>query len=451
MVGRVGLLPKISLATILALALVAPVLFNQPLALNAAEGGSSDGSGGSSSGTDAAGPGLGAATVDDAAILSGHVPVLRTYGGHSYWVARLGHPAETALSSGPDGKVWLADDRRLQFTTNGGQTWTGRNLTPGNAVLLVVPEGDIAVAPNGDVFTTWLSPSYPHNNEMYRSTDGGASFLVTPLVGPQGVPDRPWVTAGAAIDGDPNKYIAVTEAGTGLKPIWASNDRGLTWFLPTNKLPSSVMEERPFPALPDNAFMDYVKPLGQGMRSKYVALPGGEWLEISTKFWTEDFVTWFRFPNSGLFGSSFPYWDVSSDGTIYVSNFVSNATGWFIRWKYYDETGWHNGAFDIPLAAQPDYPFGLNAANPNLPASHEELMAIKSRGSLLGINTREGLQDVLIRIQGANTATPTYTKESIGPPGDINTRYDFPNLVFDNLGRAVMSHNSAFVAYATAV
>lgn len=53
---------------------------------------------------------------------------------------------------------------------------------------------------------------------------------------------------------------------------------------------------------------------------------------------------------------------------------------------------------------------------------------------------------MLVLIKNATSAAPTYTKDLIGAASAA--RYDFPNLVFDSLGRAVTTYSSNDVAYA---
>ncbi len=364
---------------------------------------------------------------------------LQTYGGHQYWVSTVGNCCEVALASGPDGAVWAAGSARVWRTTNGGQTWTAAPLAP----LNVNAEGDVAVAPNGDVLTVWFDLVDPYGDKIWVSQDAGASWEFRPLTGPQPAPDRPWVLATALSPADaanplqPNPYLAVHQAGVGNKYYWFSGNGGLTWERPGLAV---GVPNAPLPALGSNAFLDFTKPFAQGMPTLFVALPGGELLDVSTKRWTEDGVHWF---NAGSDlpspGSQYLYWDAGSDGTLWAVRLEAGAGGTYVvKYRWFDGV-WHDGNAVGTLAARPRYFAGLFP-------SETVAAAVKSHGDLLGVATREGNQDVLVRFAGAKGASPTVTKELIGTgsPG----RYDFPNLVFDAQGRAVVSLRSSLAAYA---
>lgn len=376
---------------------------------------------------------------------------------HSYRVCNIGHPAETALAAGMNGKVWALNSARPQYSTDGGLNWIPVSMpAPGNIGGVIYPEGDIIVAPNGDILTNWLTVDYPHTAALYVSTNGGTTFQLKPLSGVYGFPDRPWIVTSATVPADPSNplqpspYSAVAEAGTGAKVHWVSGTRGEAWYPKVAALLASQVPVEPFPVGVANPYLDYSKPFAQGYASKYLVLGNGQILDLLSKRLTYDFVEWTTFSGSGTWPAvnQYPWWDTAADGTIYAAGFFTVGGVWQIKYKWFDGT-WHDGAVQPTLTAKPDYPNGLGTGS--APASHDAFMAIKSHGAMLGFNTRQGFQDVLIRIDNATSPSATWTKDVVGPGGSTNERYDYPNLVFDSQGRAIMSYKGSWVAYATTV
>lgn len=384
-----------------------------------------------------------------------------TYGAHQYRVCQVGHPAETDLASGPNGLVWALSGSMPQKTANAGASWTGVPLaTPGTLGLVVVPEGDIAVAPDGAVYTNWLTVNWPEKAPVWKSTDGNSFKLLPGSVATvDGFPDRPWIVAGLPPPADPSNplqpdpYAVVAEAGTAFKPHYVSGDGGTLWYPEVGSVGQIPSQALPAKAQRANPFLDYVKPFGQGMDvpTHYLVFGNGQFLSLASKQLTYDFNHWTTFPSAFTWPdtNTYPWWDVSSDGTIYAVGVTKVGTQWLVKYKWYD-SAWHDGAITVPLAAQPSYNTGLS------PTCSMEA-AVKTHGALLGINTREKYQDVLIRITNASSAAPTYTKEAIGT-GESGTlactstdRYDFAQLVFDSQGRAVVSFHGAWAAYAQTV
>lgn len=379
-----------------------------------------------------------------------------TYGTHSYKTCRIGHPAETALASGANGLVWALSDLRPLKTSNAGSSWIEVSLAPiGNSEIAVVPEGDIQVAPNGDILTVWLDPGQPHTAPLWISTDGGASFNERLTAsGPNPAPDRPWIMTGATepVSTDPLvgvPYSTLVNAGTGAKINYVSPDRGTTWYTMLVPLSPVLAPLTAFPALGANAYMDYAKPLAQGDPTDLLALPSGEFVDLNGHRFTRDFLQWNSFGAAGWPTAGPQHWfDSGSDGKLWFVQIAQVSGTWTVSYKFYNGS-WHNGNATQTLTAQPDFPLGLSVSGG--PASHDVLAAVKSHGTTLAVNTRQGLQDVLVRFANADAASPTATKELIGPGGNANKRYDFPNLVFDSSGRAVASFDSDGVAYAQTV
>jgi len=375
---------------------------------------------------------------------------LQTFGSHQYRTCQVGHPAETAIAAAPNGAVWALSDLRPQRSTDGGQTWTSLTLPlPGTADVIVVAEGDIAVAPNGDVIVTWLTAQWPQTAPVWVSTNGGTSFTYRAASPPNPAPDRPWVMTSATTPADPsnplqpNPYAILMEAGTGAKLHYVSGDRGNTWYHNMDLTVNTINPTTSYPTGVTNAFLDYTKPLGQGFPVKYLSLANGQVLNVQSRRVSYDLVHWFSLTNTtGWPSTTHEWWDAAADGTLYAVRIASVGGTWTVSYKWYDGVSWNNGATTVPLTAQPDYLIGLQP-------THVINAAVKSHGSTLGINTREGTNDVLIRITNANTPSASATKERIG--SGSGNRYDFPNLVFDTQGRAVTTYNSAFVAYAQTV
>ncbi len=373
---------------------------------------------------------------------------LVTYGSHQYYVAQVGHPAESALISAPDGTVWVADSTRLVKTTNGGQTWVnGPSFTPPNAVVGVVPEGDIAVAPNGDILTSWLTINDPYSAAIFVSTNGGASFSFKTIEGPQPFPDRPWIMTSAISPANasnplqPNPYLSISESGFPVKPIFVSGDRGNTWVTPMAATIGPISTPASLPPLSANPYLDYTKPFRQGNVAQYLAMPDGSIYDRSAFRYTYDGVHWFQVTNwpALVLPGQYKWFDVGSDGTIWAVGITTISGQLYVVYKWFDGTAWNDGAAQVPLTAIPSYQAGLLT-------SSQIMAAVKSHGSTLGINTRQGSQDVLILISNADTAGATWTKDLVG--SGSGARYDFPNLVFDEQGRAVTSFKSSWVAYA---
>lgn len=385
---------------------------------------------------------------------------LQHFGLHDYWVANVGNGVETTLNAAPWGAVYSTTGASVGKTTDGGQTWTFTGV-PG----ILHNEGDLAVAPNGDLISGWLDLANEQGTRIALSTNGGATWVTKLVVGPQAFPDRPWVFASGASPaglGQPAPYLGLAQAGDAgdglddVRLIWASNDRAETWALPYGAPPAQPVLTAPVPLAPET-FLDYAKPMGQGGfeenpvqighdGTKFVALSGGAVLDAEKQAWTTDFVVWHTVPAPGTWPAyaDWPWWDAASDGTIYAVRVAQVGSTWTVQYQWYDGV-WHPGAATATLTAKPVYAGGL--LGPPWEPDHRAA-AVKAHGSLLGVNTRQGTQDVLIRFANAAGPTPVVTKELIG--GGCGGRYDFPNLAFDQAGRAITSYCSSLAAYATA-
>lgn len=403
---------------------------------------------------------------------------LTTFGDHQYWTVWSTHPAEAPVAASPDGTVWMAgspgglpvppslsqvtahlNTPSLYRTSDGGRTWTGVTL-PVNVGTLFYPEGDVVVAPNRDVLTAWVSTANLHAPAVYVKTAQANAFAARPVAGPVPVPDRPAImVSSAAPDAGgeggvsvPINYIGIVEAGLGLpaaKRTYASLDGGLTWVVPPvapPHLPGVPVLEAALP-LGKDPYLDYAKPLGQGMRQgtgpHFIPLSDGAVFSPEAVRWSKDLVTWYQPPDAGAFPhfqsfpflseDDWPWWEASSAGVLFVVR-VTEDEGWKVQYKWYDGA-WHDGGCEVPLSDEPNYLLGPQQA------------AVKSHGTLLGINTREGDQDVLIRIWNASSLSPVCHKELIGQGSSGRT--DFPALGFDRQGRAIVSYTSGYVGYAT--
>jgi hypothetical protein len=386
------------------------------------------------------------AAASDAARSAGAAGVVNAvkvhWGNHDYWTANVGNGVEATLAVDPVRNIaWTTGGGVLWKTTNAGQTWTSVSL-PNVGCL---NEGDIAVAPDGDIITNWLDLCAAQA-KVWVSTDGGVTFVSKPIVGPAAVADRPWMTIGAFSQPDPSNpfeaspYLAVDWSSGG---TWGSADGGETWLrqMPPRDIPVLTGPLAPRPA---NPYMAYAKSGGQGTPTKFLALPGGELLYVPSRMFTSDFVNWKPGDDTFLGADlvSHFYWDVDEDGTIWTLKNTLSQTGSYLSYKWLDTT-WHVSTVKLDLTPAPDYCTGL------VTSCGDMQVAFKVRGNVLAVNTRQGTQDLLFRVDNPKSPTPTITKELIG--NHQNVRYDFPNVLFDTSGRLITTYDGGRVAYATTV
>lgn len=392
---------------------------------------------------------------------------LFTFGSHQYWVVASTHPKEAPVAAAPDGSVWMAGSPArslgklveqmstpsLYRTADGGQSWSGHILT-GNLGVVFRPEGDVVVAPNGDVLSAWMTGSSPHSAAVYVKEAGLDKFELRPVSGPSPSGDRPTIMVSSAQFTDPrlHDYLALVDSGAhgvnAAKRTYATLDGGRTWILPVMPPPVVAgipISEKPLP-LGQDPYLDYAKPFAQGMRqpgSRYIPLSGGAIFSPEAVRWTGDLVTWHQPPETETFPTfprlnaysenDWPWWDSSSAGVLFAAR-VTFEDGWKAQYKWYDGA-WHDGGCEVPLSAAPQFEI----------ADHNA--ALRSHGTLLGFATREGDQDLLIRIWNATSPTPSCERELIGR--GQSSASDFPSLAFDSAGRAIVSFDGGLVAYAT--
>jgi photosystem II stability/assembly factor-like uncharacterized protein/outer membrane lipoprotein-sorting protein len=155
------------------------------------------------------------------------------------------------------GKLWSdSDERGVYKTTDGGTTWSrilaGANPSTGCAMMSMDP-----TAP-GTLFAgmwdfrrkgwTFRSggdgPTAPSGSGLFKSTDGGATWIELSDGSAKGLPPKPWGrTAVAIAPSKPTVVYATIEAVQPLDGLYRSDDGGRTWQL---KDRSQQMIWRPF-------------------------------------------------------------------------------------------------------------------------------------------------------------------------------------------------------------
>lgn len=358
-----------------------------------------------------------------------------------YRYAGVGNGIETSVAASPDGSVYTAANQNVILvasvdpadwiykTTDGGVNWNAIHQ-PG--VPGTFNEGDVAVGPDGSLWAVFMD-FIRIGPRLYVSRDGGATFTEGIVRGPAPVGDRPWIFANAsATPGAPD--MGITQASF-LINSWGSNDGGNTWLHRTDAEAGFITNQDP--VLGPNPFMDF----GGHNGGTWTPLPGGGFLDTATRRWTPDMTTRYRL----AFGSPLaelantPWFKISSTGTVYQAR-LANAN-LHVQYRFLPPGGaWSAWRTVTTLAAQPNYCTGISATGACAGSSIE--MTINTFGDLLGINTRDGNQDILLRVNDADGAAPVITRETIGT-GCV-ARYDYPTLVFDAAGKAVFSFCATF-------
>lgn len=114
----------------------------------------------------------------------------------------------------------------LLYSTDGGQSWStiGQNALPNVSMLNVVARGQTIIAAG---FEEEGEKPNGANTGLYRSTDGGKTFLQVNTIAGSGLPPGPT----SALVGDPTDphrfYVGVS--GTSDTAVYTSADGGKTW------------------------------------------------------------------------------------------------------------------------------------------------------------------------------------------------------------------------------
>lgn len=373
--------------------------------------------------------------------------LIRSYGSHGYAIADVGNGVEASMATGPDGATYVAGGENdwIWVTTNRGLVWTAT----GPLGLPGLPnEGDVAVAPNGDVYVTWLDLSRAHAQRVYvrradRPAASADSYEEKLIVGPQIFPDRPWIYASKGPEGSPD--LGLISANTNGFRQWASVDGGDMWI--TRAAPTGAFEEG-IPSLLPDPYLDYAAPAGFADSSEWMVLPGGGFLQTSTGYWTRNFKAWYQIPDLHPLRelSQTSHFEVAADGTIYQGKLAEG--GYHLEYRFYADGAWSPWIRVHSFAKKGEYLHGIGS-----PVT-EPLLALNSRADLLAFNARDGKQDVLVRVQNPKAGSRTVTVERIGlHQGSTNDcpdpgkRYDYPTLAFDRDGLAVVSFCAGMVAY----
>jgi hypothetical protein len=375
----------------------------------------------------------------------------------------------------------VGDTWKVYRTTTFGAIW--ENLTMPACPPAPYPsadhmEGDAFVTPNGHVIVTMNSPT-DALLRIWKSADGLQPFnCIGTLENQQGTPGGPTGNNdrmfGISSSLSPTILGVCPKTGEGYMSRISSGVSALggslghttwtsllsvdgSWF---NTDPHvHVAAPGAIPLLHDQ-YLNAAKPLAQGYGSgtQLVTLSSGALYSPYDIAWTRDGLNWCRpenwqtFPPYALeslqtlpplpvpfpisdYQNGYGMWDASSAGVLFAVRQHNTTTGWEINYKWYDGT-WHDGGAVIHLAAEPAW---------SAFEASDHAGAVKSFGSLLGILTRDGTKDILIRIPNATSASPVPVIDLLG---DTVNAERFPNLVFDRDGRAIATFGAGRVAYA---
>ena len=118
-----------------------------------------------------------------------------------------------------DGTIFATTFRGLKVSRDGGCTWTMAPVGPGEIWV-----DAIDVGPNGDVWVATAESAAPNN--VYRSTDNGATFAARGMLSPQ-----VWWKSVRVAPSDPKiVYVAGYQvAGAPTARLYRSDDAGENW------------------------------------------------------------------------------------------------------------------------------------------------------------------------------------------------------------------------------
>ncbi|HEX9547267.1 MAG TPA: hypothetical protein VF942_08010, partial [Acidimicrobiales bacterium] len=141
------------------------------------------------------------------------------------------------------GKLWSdSDERGVYKTTDGGKTWTkvlkGANPSAGCSMISMDPQNPkILFAGMWDFRRKgWTfrsggeGPDAPSGSDLFKSTDGGASWTELDARSATGLPAKPWGRVAVTVaPSKPNVVYAFIEAAPPKNALYRSEDGGQTW------------------------------------------------------------------------------------------------------------------------------------------------------------------------------------------------------------------------------
>ena len=155
------------------------------------------------------------------------------------------------------GRLWSdGDERGVYKTTDGGKSWSrvlkGPNASTGCSMLSLDPSNPKTIYAGLWDFRRkgWTfrsggdSAGGPSGSGLYKSTDGGTSWLSLEESGAKGLPAKPWGRVAVTVaPSKPNVVYALIEAEPPKNGLYRSTDGGRTWEA---KDRSQLMIWRPF-------------------------------------------------------------------------------------------------------------------------------------------------------------------------------------------------------------
>ena len=141
------------------------------------------------------------------------------------------------------GKLWSdSDDRGVYKTTDGGKTWNkvlkGGNLSTGCSMMSMDPAhpktlyaGMWDFRRRGWTFRSGGdSATAPSASGLFKSTDGGATWMELSSTSASGLPPKPWGRVAVAVaPSKPDVVYAFIEATLPLNALYRSDNGGKTW------------------------------------------------------------------------------------------------------------------------------------------------------------------------------------------------------------------------------
>lgn len=141
------------------------------------------------------------------------------------------------------GKLWSdSDERGVYKTTDGGKTWTkilkGANLSTGCSMISMDEQNPKTLYAGMWDFRRkgWTfrsggeGPNLPSASGLFKSTDGGATWIELTEQNAKGLPSKPYGRIAVTVaPSKPNVVYAVVEAEMPKDGLYRSDDGGATW------------------------------------------------------------------------------------------------------------------------------------------------------------------------------------------------------------------------------
>jgi hypothetical protein len=347
---------------------------------------------------------------------------------------------------------------KIAYSTDGGNQWIPSNTIDESGsffddinlvstsptsdrstkIDLALVHGSMpAVAPNGDVYVTWLRHDSPGQILVCRSTNGGASFLSPVSVsgqietrfrgpfygGPRHDVIRPSSMPSIAVDPSSGTiYVAYTEWGTGYDvKCKRSTDHGSSWVVVQN--PTDRTEDQQFfPSLaiaPSGTVSLLYYDLTDAGAASITRVKTAQSLNHGISFVT---------PSAALGSFNHAYFeDVMLGGFDYVSIDASSASDFYATYSGLGQT--HNMAVFGTFDARPAQPQNLSWSGQ--PGQHPTLTwTANQEADLAGYNIYRfdptiGSNGLWVKLNTSLITTNSYTDNSITlAGGGIPSHYE---------------------------